>query len=155
MQSIFLDLDANINSVDGIYWEHQGSLKTVIVAVGDNQLCVWIRNNKNSNILPPILADSIYYVIENLLGECQLVQKFCSGAVLFLDCKIQLLPESGSPVIACAGDDGNIHIFLFQMISDKLSCVQSLKITGHDDWVRTLAFTVEGNILFFDWFTFN
>ena len=137
-------MDANINSVDGIYWEHQGSLKTVIVAVGDNQLCVWIRHNKNSNLLLPIRWT---YLLSywKLLGECQLVQKFCSGAVLFLDCKIQLLPGSGSPVIACAGDDGNIHLFLFQMISDELSCVKSLKITGHDDWVRTLAFTVEGN----------
>lgn len=61
-----------------------------------------------------------------------------------LDCKINLLPGSGVPLIACGGDDGAVHLYNLQSVYGQLSCVKNLKITGHEDWVRSLAFTVEG-----------
>lgn len=66
---------------------------------------------------------------------------------MMLDCKIQLLPGCGVPLIAVAGDDGNIHVFNFELEKDDLSCVKSaFQISGHEDWVRCLAFTVDGTI---------
>ena len=80
----------------------------------------------------------------------RLFHKFTTGPVMMLDCKIQLLPKCGVPLIAAAGDDGFIHLFHFQLIEGELGCVKSpMKISGHDDWVRTLAFTVEGDELIF------
>ena len=63
-----------------------------------------------------------------------------------LDCKIQLLSTSEGtiPLIATAGSDNNVHLFNVQYANGELDCVNIMKITGHEDWVRTLAFTVDG-----------
>ena len=79
-------------------------------------------------------------------GDFKLIKKLSSGHVLLLDCKIQLLStgEGSVPLIACAGCDNNIHLFNIQCGNGELDCVNTMKITGHEDWVRTLAFTVDG-----------
>lgn len=138
-----LDLDASINAVDGIYWEQEGTIRTVVVAVGENRICVWVchKGNKSISHLLCMLSSKVTFLgTDNI----KLLHKCVEGPVLFLDCKIQLLPECGVPVIACAGDDGNIHLFCLQLIGNELSCLKTLKVSGHEDWVRTVAFTVDG-----------
>lgn len=60
------------------------------------------------------------------------------------DCVVNLLLDYKIPLIACAGDDGSVQLLNFQMLDGELSCVRTMKIPGHEDWVRALAFTVEG-----------
>ena len=72
------------------------------------------------------------------------MQKFSSKPALVFDCAIHLLPGCQVPLIACAADDGCVEMFNFQLIEGELGCVRTMKIPGHEDWVRALAFTVEG-----------
>jgi WD40 repeat protein len=63
------------------------------------------------------------------------------------DCVFNLLPGCQVPLLACAGDDGSIQLLNFQTLEGELSCVKTTKVPGHEDWIRALAFTVEGTIL--------
>lgn len=64
------------------------------------------------------------------------------------DCAISLLPgNSQVPLIACAGDDGCIQLFNLQTLEGEPGCVKTMSIPGHEDWIRALAFTVEGFLL--------
>jgi hypothetical protein len=65
------------------------------------------------------------------------------------DCAVNLLPGCQVPLLACAGDDGSIQLFNFEMSQGELSCVRTMKVPGHEDWIRALAFTVEGTNLNF------
>jgi hypothetical protein len=31
--------------VDGFYWKYKDNIATVVVAVGGDQICVWLREN--------------------------------------------------------------------------------------------------------------
>lgn len=77
-----------------------------------------------------------------------MIQNFSSKPVLMFDCAINLLPGCQVPLIACAGDDGCIQLFNFQTVENELGCVKTMKVPGHEDWIRALAFTVEGETLF-------
>jgi len=81
------------------------------------------------------------------LENFKLLHTYCAGPSLILDCKIHLLPSCQVPIIACACDDGNVYIFNLQLVDEQLSCVHSISISGHEDWVRNLAFTVEGDYI--------
>lgn len=70
--------------------------------------------------------------------------KVSTKPVLLFDCAISLLPVCLVPLIACAGDDGCIHLYNFQTVEGELGCVRTMKVSGHDDWVRALTFTIEG-----------
>ena len=86
----------------------------------------------------------IFHVFLLLPDDFKLLHKYVAGPVLMLDCKIHILPGCQVPIIACACDDGNVHLFNLQLNSDELMCVSTLRIPGHEDWIRKLAFTVEG-----------
>ncbi|KAI9553395.1 hypothetical protein GHT06_021298 [Daphnia sinensis] len=121
--SKLIGLEASINSVDGFYWKYNQNVATVVVAVGGNQICVWLR--------------------EKLEDEWRLLQKFSTKPALMFDCAVNLLQGCKIPLIACAGDDGSVQLLNFQILGGELSCVRTMKIPGHEDWVRALAFTVE------------
>ncbi|KAK4012582.1 hypothetical protein OUZ56_024822 [Daphnia magna] len=121
--SKLIGLDASINSVDGFYWKYNQNIATVVVAVGGDQICVWLRDGQND--------------------EWRILQKFITKPVLMFDCVVNLLLDYKIPLIACAGDDGSVQLLNFQMLDGELSCVRTMKIPGHEDWVRALAFTVE------------
>lgn len=75
------------------------------------------------------------------------MQKFSSKPVLMFDCVVNLLPGCQVPLLACAGDDGSVQLLNFQTLEGDLSCVRTMKVPGHEDWIRALAFTVEGSVL--------
>ncbi|XP_046455686.1 elongator complex protein 2-like isoform X1 [Daphnia pulex] len=116
-------LETSVNSVDGFYWKYKDNTATVVVAVGGDQICVWLQ--------------------ETLNGEWRVLQKFSSKPVLMFDCAVNLLPGCQVPLLACAGDDGSIQLFNFEMSQGEVSCVRTMKVPGHEDWIRALAFTVE------------
>lgn len=78
-------------------------------------------------------------------GEWKILQKFSTKPVLIFDCAVNVLPGCNVPLIACAGDDGGILLFNFQSVDGRLDCIRSLRVPGHEDWVRALAFTIEGS----------
>jgi len=85
-------------------------------------------------------------------GDFKLIKKLNTGAVLLLDCRIELLPagegKGSIPLIACAGSDNNIHLFNVQSAAIDgvdLDYIPTIKVSGHEDWVRTLSFTVDGS----------
>ena len=119
------ELGGSVNAVDGIYWTCDEIQGTIVAAAGENKLCVWMRNSA-------------------LNSEFSLLYQHCTGSVLVLDCKLHWLPKCHAPVLACACDDGNVHLFTSQLVDRRLSFVKSIVITGHEDWVRTLSFTTEG-----------
>lgn len=119
------ELGASVNAVDGIYWSCDKIQGTIVAAAGENKLCVWMRNTANGEVF-------------------SLLHQHCSGSVLILDCKLHWLPKCQAPILACACDDGNVHLFTSQLVDGQLSFVESTIITGHEDWVRTLSFTIEG-----------
>ncbi|XP_057378508.1 elongator complex protein 2-like isoform X2 [Daphnia carinata] len=121
--SKLIGLDASVNSVDGFYWKYNHNVATVVVAVGGDQICVWLRGGQDD--------------------EWKLQQKFSTKPVLMFDCVVNLLQGCEIPLIACAGDDGSVQLFNFQILDKELSCVRTMKIPGHEDWVRALAFTAE------------
>jgi WD40 repeat protein len=86
---------------------------------------------------------------QRLTGEWRVLQKFSSKPVLMFDCAVNLLPGCQVPLLACAGDDGSIQLFNFEISKGELSCVRTMKVPGHEDWIRALAFTVEGTNLNF------
>lgn len=86
---------------------------------------------------------------QRLTGEWRVLQKFSSKPVLMFDCAVNLLPGCQVPLLACAGDDGSIQLFNFEILKGELSCVRTMKVPGHEDWIRALAFTVEGTNLNF------
>jgi hypothetical protein len=63
------------------------------------------------------------------------------------DCVVNLLTGCQVPLLACAGDDGSVQLLNFQTLEGDLSCVRTMKVPGHEDWICALAFTVEGSVL--------
>ena len=55
------------------------------------------------------------------------------------------LGETGALVLAAAGTSSNIQIFVTEGDSRHLSFVLRATITGHEGWIRSLAFTIDIN----------
>ncbi|KAK9728923.1 Elongator subunit elp2 [Basidiobolus ranarum] len=67
--------------------------------------------------------------------ECKQVIQV--GTKYPLSLSISVLPGSQVPILACGSTDMKVHLY----IEKNGEFVQALSLQGHEDWVRTLAFT--------------
>ncbi|KAM9823630.1 elongator complex protein 2 [Neosynchiropus ocellatus] len=74
--------------------------------------------------------------------ECLHVLTFGRG--FMMDVALSMLPGSSVPVLACGGDDTNVHLYV--EIDKVLTKVLTLQ--GHEDWLRGVSWTcVDGELL--------
>lgn len=110
-----------VTSVDSIYVNNE---VTVITASADSTVCLW-RFNPDDHQDEVVQSFQIF----------DLNTGICFAAKLFT------LPNAGI-VFAHATDDDKIHLFG----ENSPSCFQKVEtLTGHENWVRGLDFTVDDN----------
>jgi hypothetical protein len=66
--NLCLGLEASVNSVDGFYWKHKDNIATVVVAVGGDQICVWLRESIDGIVLN-LFYHLLFVLIFNVLQE--------------------------------------------------------------------------------------
>ena len=77
------------------------------------------------------------------------LQNLSFGSGFCLCVRLCFLPETQIVLLSCAADDAKIHLFAESTGSDtdrnakKFVKVDSL--VGHEDWVRAMDFTLDGN----------
>ncbi|XP_061752984.1 elongator complex protein 2 isoform X2 [Nerophis ophidion] len=75
-------------------------------------------------------------------AECLHTLSFGSG--FMMDVSLALLPGTKVPVLACGGDDSQVHLYV--QSREQLQRVMTLQ--GHEDWVRGVAWaSVGGDLL--------
>ena len=107
-------------SVDGIYWECGEKSSTVVAAAARNKVHFWWRTE----------------------NDFSLIDTHSTGSVMVLDVKLHWLPQCSIPVAALACDDGTVRLQTLVLVDDRPMLKDAIKLSGHEDWVRTLAFTV-------------
>ncbi|XP_050419397.2 elongator complex protein 2 [Patella vulgata] len=106
------------------------------------------QSNNKSNVenIDTIIAssstDSTVKIWRQSHGEdFKELQTISFGSGFSLDVVLTVIPNTQVPILACGADDQKIHIFTFQ----EDTFVKSIVITGHEDWVRGLDFSVDNN----------
>ncbi|XP_051791916.1 elongator complex protein 2 isoform X3 [Erpetoichthys calabaricus] len=106
-------------SVHGIYQKEEGFSQILIASsASDSTTRIWNKQGSKTQCLQTI--------------------SFGNGFVM--DVSLALLPDTTVPILACAGDDRKIHLFISQ--NSQFHKVHSL--VGHEDWVRGVEWTVCG-----------
>ncbi|CAG9826810.1 unnamed protein product [Diabrotica balteata] len=115
---------SNVNIVDGLYRDDKSA---VVVSVSMDQTAkIWLRQNSQDDFV--------------------LNQTLSFGFHIGLSLRLTYLPNSDELLLACALDDSKIHIFS-ESKSDNLQFEEGTKLAGHEDWVRGLDFTKDGDDL--------
>ncbi|KAG5896915.1 hypothetical protein JTB14_028143 [Gonioctena quinquepunctata] len=117
---------SNVNIVDGLYKENdKGS--TVVVSISmDSSIKIWFRGNP---------ADSFLCM-----------QTINLGYNIGVGAKLSIIPRSREVLLACALDNSKIQIFT-EKADTNFELQPSCILTGHEDWVRGLDFTEDGEDL--------
>jgi elongator complex protein 2 len=86
------------------------------------------------------------------------LQTLSFGSGFCLCVRLCLLPGTDIVLLACAADDSKIHLFAESPSSAtggtlKANAKQFVKVdslVGHEDWIRAMDFTLDGNYLHFN-----
>ncbi|XP_039592800.1 elongator complex protein 2 isoform X1 [Polypterus senegalus] len=85
-------------------------------------------------------SDSTTRIWNKQGSKTQCLQTISFGNGFVMDVSLALLPGTTVPILACAGDDRKIHLFISQ--NSQFHKVHSL--VGHEDWIRGVEWTVCG-----------
>ncbi|CAG9860297.1 unnamed protein product [Phyllotreta striolata] len=117
---------SNVNIVDGLYKEAHFK-STVIVSVSmDRSAKIWYRKDTTDNFTMTQSIDFGYHIAVALRVTC--------------------LPNSDEVLLVCALDDSKIRVYNEKQ-QDPIEFENSAQLMGHEDWVRGLDFTIEGDDL--------
>ncbi|CAH1104108.1 unnamed protein product [Psylliodes chrysocephalus] len=116
----------NVNIVDGLYKGENCSSAVIVSISMDRTAKIWFRQNLTDNFTLNQTLNFDYHI--------------------GLAVRLSFLPNSNELLLACALDDSKIHIFS-ETKSDIIEYEKSTILTGHEDWVRGLDLTVDGNDL--------
>eukprot|EP00066_Takifugu_rubripes_P017915 XP_011607181.1 PREDICTED: elongator complex protein 2 isoform X1 [Takifugu rubripes] len=105
----------SVCAVDGIYVE--GSNILVATAASDSTVRLWLCSEAKG-------------------AECLHTLSF--GSSFMMDVSLALLPGSRVPILACGGDNSQVHLYV-QSSGQQMQKAMSLQ--GHEDWVRGVAWT--------------
>lgn len=120
--------ESNVTLVDGLY-KSDGKCRTVVVSAAlDSSLRVWVR--------------------ETLELGFRCFQKIDLGYHLGVGLRLSFLNESNKLILASALDDSSIHLYIEnnETQTDNFF-IHSCNLKAHEDWVRGLDFTTDGNDL--------
>ncbi|KAI0222330.1 Elongator complex protein 2 [Lamellibrachia satsuma] len=79
--------------------------------------------------------------------EFHMLQSLSFGSGFALCLEWILLPAVSVPLLACGCDDQRVHLF----VEDGTQFCPVHQLWGHEDWVRDLALTVDGNVTSVYW----
>ncbi|KAF3707523.1 Elongator complex protein 2 [Channa argus] len=109
-----------ICSVDAIYMEDSKVL--VASSASDSTVRLWLCSEAE---------------------EAECLHTLSPGSGYMLDVSLALLPGSSVPILACGGDDSQVHLYV--NYNEKLQKAMSLQ--GHEDWVRGVEWASTGGEL--------
>ncbi|CAG9817395.1 unnamed protein product [Phaedon cochleariae] len=117
---------SNVNLVDGLYKQSDRN-ETVLVSISmDCSIRVWFRK------LP--------------LDSFSCSQTINLGYSIGLGAKLAFLPNSNELILACSFENSKIQLYIEKNHHD-LEFEPSCLLAGHEDWVRGLDFTQDGDDL--------
>ncbi|XP_059206595.1 elongator complex protein 2 isoform X2 [Centropristis striata] len=165
-------LNGHKGRVNAVQWVHREDCapESHLVSGGsDNHLIVWKAQNGKfiqsveckGHTGPVCAVDAIYVEDSQILvassasdstvrlwlcneakdAECLHTLSF--GSSFMMDVSLALLPGSRVPILACGGDNSQVHLYVLS--NGELQKAMSLQ--GHEDWVRGVAWTRLGGEL--------
>ncbi|XP_060915579.1 elongator complex protein 2 [Labrus mixtus] len=165
-------LNGHTGRVNTVQWVHREDCapESHLVSGGsDNQIIVWeAQNGKYIQSVPckghtgPVCAVNAIYTgdskilvastasdstvrlwLYNETKDVECLHTLSFGGRFMMDVSLALLPGSRVPILACGGDDSQVHLYVES--SGQLQKVMSLQ--GHEDWVRGVAWVCQGREL--------
>uniref|UniRef100_A0A8C4I2U4 Elongator complex protein 2 n=1 Tax=Dicentrarchus labrax TaxID=13489 RepID=A0A8C4I2U4_DICLA len=152
-----------VNTVQWIHREDSAPESLLVSGGSDNRLIVWEAQNGKfiqsveckGHTGPVCAVDAIYVedskilvassasdsTVRLWLSECLHTLSF--GSSFMMDVSLVLLPGSRVPILACGGDNSQVHLYV--QSSGQLQKAMSLQ--GHEDWVRGVAWVCLGGEL--------
>ncbi|XP_040044705.2 elongator complex protein 2 isoform X1 [Gasterosteus aculeatus] len=166
-------LNGHTGRVNTVQWVHRDDCapESHLVSGGsDNRLIVWeCRNGKFVQVAeckghtgPVCAVDAIYVEDSEILVAssasdstvrlwlcnqavgAQCLHTVSFGSSFVMDVSLALLPGSRVPILACGGDDAQVHLYV-QSNGGQLHKAKSLQ--GHEDWIRGVAWASLGGEL--------
>ncbi|XP_060597873.1 elongator complex protein 2-like [Ruditapes philippinarum] len=104
----------------------------------------------SKTILITASVDSTVKVWTRLPDQDFMETQFISyGSGFALDLSLIVIPNTTCLMLACACDDMKVHVYTEQGNADQSRFVSSMTLSGHEDWVRAVDFTVDdsGDVL--------
>jgi WD40 repeat protein len=98
---------------------------------------------------------SSFFFLIFISDDVTCLQTLSFGLGFCLCVRLCLLPGTDIVLLSCAADDAKIHLFAesTSIVTDGTSKVHAKEfvqvdsLVGHEDWIRAMDFTVDGNYL--------
>ncbi|XP_068558639.1 elongator complex protein 2 isoform X2 [Cebidichthys violaceus] len=165
-------LNGHAGRVNTVQWVHREDCapESHLVSGGsDNRLIVWeAQNGKFVQLLeckghtgPVCAVDAIYVEDSKILvassasdstvrlwlcneaNEAECLHTLSFGSSFMMDVSLALLPGSRVPILACGGDDSQVHLY----VQSNGELHKAISLQGHEDWIRGVAWASLGGEL--------
>ncbi|KAF1381537.1 hypothetical protein PFLUV_G00155020 [Perca fluviatilis] len=165
-------LNGHTGRVNTVQWIHRQDCapESHLVSGGsDNRLIVWeVKNGKfiqsvecKGHTGPVCAVDAIYVEDSKILvassasdstvrlwlcneaKEAECLHTLSFGTSFMMDVSLALLPGSRVPILACGGDNSQVHLY----VQSNGELQKTMSLQGHEDWVRGVAWASLGGEL--------
>ncbi|KAK5855175.1 hypothetical protein PBY51_005306 [Eleginops maclovinus] len=158
-----------VNTVQWIHREDCAPESHLVSGGSDNRLIVWeVQNGKfiqsvecKGHTGAVCAVDAIYVEDSKILvassasdstvrlwlcngaKEAECLHTLSFGNSFMMDVSLALLPDSRVPILACGGDNSQVHLF----VQSNGELKKAMSLQGHEDWVRAVAWASLGEEL--------